>query len=118
MSDPVLIICMFAVFAAAFGIVGALLPRLTAPNNPGKEKGRSYECGVVVKGDPWSASRIQFYLFALIFLVFDVEALFLFPWAVVFRDAGWLGFAEMLVFLGVLVLGWGYAWRTRALEWE
>jgi len=118
MPTPILVILVFGAMAVVFGMVGALLPRFVGPRTPGKEKERAYECGVVESGDPWSASRVQFYFFALIFLVFDVEALFLFPWAVIFKDAGWLGFWEMLVFLGVLALGWGFAWRTRSLEWE
>jgi NADH:ubiquinone oxidoreductase subunit 3 (subunit A) len=61
---------------------------------------------------------VQFYLYALIFLVFDIESLFLYPWAVVFRDAGVLGLAEALLFVGLLGLGWLYAWKRRALEWE
>ena len=118
MSDPVLVIGVFTVLAVMFGVVSVLLPRIIAPSNPGREKGRTYECGVVVKGDPWGESRVQFYLFALVFVVLDVESLFLFPWALVFRDAGMLGFIEVLVFLVVLLLGWAFAWRVRAMEWE
>ena len=118
MTEPVLVLLVFTVMAVIFGGVAVLLPRIVAPQNPGNEKQRTYECGVVVKGDPWGGGRVQFYLFALVFLVLDVEALFLFPWALIFRDAGMLGFGEMLVFIGVLLLGWAFAWKVRAMEWE
>ena len=118
MPEPVLVIAVFMVFAVMFGVISVLMPKIVAPSNPGREKQRTYECGVVVKGDPWGESRIQFYLFALVFVVLDVESLFLFPWALVFREAGMYGFVEVLVFLAVLLLGWGFAWRMRAMEWE
>jgi len=118
MSDPFLVVAVFTVFAAMFGLVSVLMPKIVAPSNPGLEKQRTYECGVVVKGDPWGESKIQFYLFALVFVVLDVESLFLFPWGLVFRDAGLTGFIEVLVFLAILLLGWAFAWRVRAMEWE
>lgn len=118
MTEPVLVLFVFTAIAVLFGVGGVILPWIVAPQNPGKEKQRTYECGVVLKGDPWGEGRVQFYLFALVFLVLDVEALFLFPWALVFRDVGYLGFVEMLVFIGVLLLGWAFAWRMRAMEWE
>ena len=118
MSDPVLVIAVFTVLAVLFGVISVSIPRIVAPSNPGKEKQKTYECGVVVKGDPWGESRVQFYLFALVFVVLDVESLFLFPWALVFRDAGILGFVEVLVFLAILMLGWAFAWKMRAMEWE
>ena len=118
MSDPFFVIAVFTVFAVGFGTVSVLMPLVIAPVNPGKEKMKTYECGVVVKGDPWGSSKVQFYLFALVFVVLDVESLFLFPWALVFRDAGMTGFIEVLVFLAILLLGWAFAWRMRAMEWE
>jgi NADH-quinone oxidoreductase subunit A len=98
---------------------GALvLVRFVAPRNPGREKLRPYECGVAERGDPWSQFKVQFYLYALVFVVFDVEALYLYPWAVVFAQSGAPALAAMAAFIGVLVLAWLYAWRKGALEWD
>ena len=118
MSDPSVVLAVFLVCTLIFGGVGILIPQIVGPRNPGGEKQRPYECGVVMGGDPWRDVKIQFYLFALVFLVFDVEVLFLFPWAVIFKDAGLLGFIEMMIFIGLLALGWAFAWKAKALEWE
>lgn len=118
LADPILLLGVF-VFLAVAGPASALLAsRLVAPRNPGSVKTRPYECGAVEAGDPWGQFRIQYYRYALVFLVFDVEALFLYPWAMVFKESGLAGFVEAMVFIGLLVLAWGYAWRHRALEWE
>ncbi|MBI3333238.1 MAG: NADH-quinone oxidoreductase subunit A, partial [Candidatus Omnitrophica bacterium] len=85
---------------------------------PGPTKGEPYECGMETIGDAWVQFRIQYYVFAILFVVFDVEALFLFPWAVIFKQAGIAGLVAMGVFLGVLGLGLIYAWQEGALEWE
>jgi len=117
-SDPYIVLAVFGVIAVIFCLGAFAITLIVPPRNPGLEKERSYECGIVGEGDPWGRSKIQFYMYALIFLVFDVELLFLFPWAVVFREAGLLGLVEMLLFLGLLVLGWIYAVKFRALRWE
>lgn len=117
-SDPYVVVGVFAVLALAFGGVPLVFAKLVSPSSPGTEKQRRYECGTVEGGDPWGQFKIQFYFYALIFVIFDVEALFLYPWAVVFKDAGLLGFAEMILFITLLALGWLYAWRERVLEWE
>jgi NADH-quinone oxidoreductase subunit A len=117
-TEPYVVIGVYAVLALLVPIAPLVLARLVAPRNPGVEKQRAYECGVVEAGDAWSQFKVQFYLYALIFLVFDVEALFLFPWAVIFKDAGVAGFVEVLVFIGFLVLAWLYAIRMKALRWE
>lgn len=117
-SGPYTIIGVFAILAVLFGGVPLIIAKLISPNSPGKEKQRVYECGTVEGGDPWGQFRVQFYFYALIFVVFDIEALFLYPWAVIFRDVGFLGFLEMLVFITLLGLGWIYAWHERVLEWE
>ncbi len=77
----------------------------------------AYECGEVPVGEASRQFNIRFYLFALIFVIFDVEVLFLVPWALVFRDLGWFAYAEMIVFILVLMIGWLYAWKRGALEW-
>ena len=104
-------------------VVGVLIPvtliaaRLVRPSNPESNKLKPYECGV----DPVDRARgrytIRFYIVAILFLVFDVETIFLFPWAVQFKALGLFGLAEMLIFLGVLIVGYVWLWRKGALEW-
>lgn len=77
-----------------------------------------YECGMDPVGSPWVQINVRFYIFALLFVLFDVETLFIYPWAVAYRELGMIGFAEMVVFIGVLFLGLVYAWRKGALRWE
>lgn len=77
-----------------------------------------YECGMPAYGTPWVSPNIRFYVFALIFVVFDVEAAFLLPWAVKFRELGVAGFIEMILFIVILMVPFAYAWRKKALKWE
>jgi NADH:ubiquinone oxidoreductase subunit 3 (subunit A) len=85
----------------------------------GSRKDRTpYECGMDAVGTPWVSPNIRFYLFALVFVVFDVEAVFVFPWAVDFRELGAAAFAAVLSFVGILLVGLAYAWRKGALKWE
>ncbi|MGK5082031.1 NADH-quinone oxidoreductase subunit A [Bdellovibrionota bacterium FG-1] len=105
--------------AAVLLVVGALLlSRLVAPHHPGKIKNSTYECGEETIGNAWFQFNVAYYIFGLIFLVFEVEAAFLFPWAVVLREVGITGFIEVVFFILVLVMGLAYAWRKGALEWE
>ena len=94
-----------------------LAAKLVRPNNPGKTKLMPYECGI----DPFDSARgrytVRYYIVAILFVVFDVETIFLFPWAVRFRWLGVFGFVEMLVFLGILIVGYIWIWRKGALEW-
>ena len=83
-----------------------------------KKDDSAYECGMDASGSPWVSPNIRFYIFCLLFVVFDVEALFVFPWAVNFRALGAEGFAAVTVFVGVLGVGLAYAWRKGALKWE
>lgn len=100
--------------------------KLIAPHHPNPEKNSSYECGEEPTGSSWIQFNSRFYVIALIFLLFDVEMIFVFPWATVFADKeliamdgrwGWLSFTEMLAFLGVLLLGLVYVWRKKDLDW-
>ncbi len=109
---------IFGVAACVVPLLPIVLARLIAPKRPGPVKLETYECGVEAAGDAWVQFRIQYYLFAILFVIFDVEALFLFPWAVVFREAGIPGFAAMALFLGILALGLVYAWQEGVLEWD
>lgn len=78
----------------------------------------TYECGVETVGTAWIRFRVSFYLYALLFVIFDIETVFLYPWAVKFRELGLLGFVEMLLFILILAVGLAYAWRKEALRWE
>jgi NADH-quinone oxidoreductase subunit A len=118
---PILILLIAAVGVGALILVlsGLVLPRFLKPRNPQPGKLTPYECGVPLLQE--SARRrygVKFYLVAMLFILFDVEAVFLFPWARLFGELGWAGFAEMGLFLLVLVIGWLYALRKGALEWE
>ena len=99
--------------AVALGIANAVSPRSFNP-----QKGEAYECGIPTRGKSWMQFKVGYYLFAILFLMFDVETVFLFPWAAVVQDLGVYGLAGILFFLVILVLGLAYAWRKGALEWK
>lgn len=111
------LIFLFAILAALLVGGGLIVSYLVAPHRPGLLKNSPYECGEPTIGQSWVQFNVGYYLFGLLFLVFDVEAAFLYPWAVVFRQIGLIGFIEMLIFLLVLIVGLIYAWRKGALEW-
>jgi len=94
------------------------LSGLVRPSAPNRQKLDTYECGAEPIGEAWQRFNIHYYLFALLFVVFDVEAVFLFPWAVAFRHLGAYAVAEMLIFVALLGVGLAYAWRRGALQWE
>ena len=94
-----------------------LIQKLVAPNNPNPDKLATYECGEESEGSAWVQFNIRFYVVALIFLIFDVEVVFLFPWAVVFNDLGILAFIEMAIFLVILLIGLAYVWKRSDLDW-
>lgn len=100
-------------------LLGVLLflQKLLAPSKPSLDKLDTYECGEVPEGSAWTQFNIRFYVIALIFLIFDVEVLFLFPWAVVFKDMGLLALVEMGIFLLVLIVGLIYVWKKADLNW-
>ena len=109
-----------AIFAgAAVLMVGAMLGvgRLLRPVRPQPQKYLNYECGVDPVGVGWSQSQIRYYVFALLFVMFDVEAVFIFPWAVRLEALDVFGLVEMTIFIGILALGLLYAWRKRVLRW-
>ena len=83
-----------------------------------EDKLKTYECGEDTKGKTWIRFRVNYFLYALVFLAFDVETVFLFPWAVKFKSLGLFAFVEMLVFIAILVIGLWYAWKEGALEWQ
>lgn len=104
----------------AFVFVGAglLVSRLVAPHRPGFYKNSPYECGEEQIGSAWIQFNVGYYLFALLFVVFELEAAFLFPWAVVFKEVGWIAFFEAGLFILILLFALVYAWRKGVLEWE
>jgi NADH-quinone oxidoreductase subunit A len=110
-------ILIFILVAVAFPLVTLLLSRVVRPANYGKVKMAAYECGVEAAGEARGRYSVKYYIIAVLFVVFDVEVIFLFPWAVRFNMLGLFGFIEMLVFIGILVLGYFYAWKKGALEW-
>jgi len=111
------VVLLLGFAALLFVPVTLLASRLFAPRRPGGIKNTPYECGEKTIGSSWIQFNVAYYLFALLFLVFDVEAAFLFPWAVVFREIGWIGFIEVAIFILVLIVGLIYAWRKGLLEW-
>lgn len=109
----VVILIAIGLVALAIGIAKAIAPRSYNP-----QKGEAYECGIPTRGKSWMQFKVGYYLFAILFLMFDVETVFLFAWAVVVQDLGIYGLVSVLFFLIVLVLGLAYAWRKGALEWK
>ncbi len=112
---PVLILFLFA---AAFGLGVLLISSLLGPKRPTAAKQATYECGMDVQPDARRPLDVKYYLIAMAFLIFDVEVIFLYPWAVQFKSLGLFGFIEMLVFLFILLVGYAYIWKKGVLEWE
>ena len=109
----VVILTATALVAVAFGIASAISPRSYNP-----QKGEAYECGIPTRGQSWMQFKVGYYLFAILFLMFDVETVFLFPWAAVVQDLGVYGLVSIFFFIVVLILGLAYAWKKGALEWK
>lgn len=108
---------IFIISGIGFVLAPFILSYFMAPRKPSEKKLSTYECGEIPVGSAWGQYNVKYYLFVLIFLVFDVEAIFLFPWAVTIKTIGSVSMVEMFVFLIVLFLGLIYAWRKGALEW-
>jgi NADH-quinone oxidoreductase subunit A len=107
-------------FIFAFGLAAFLLtaPRFLSPKFPSVAKSRPFECGQAPFSLPHGQIPVHFYILAMLFIIFDVELVFLFPWAVTFREMGLIGLFEMAFFMGFVILGYWYAWKKGALEWE
>ena len=112
-----LYIGVFLVLAPVFPALALIIPRLIAPKKPNRIKQQTYECGIETVGDTWVQFKVQYYIFALVFLVFDVEIVFLYPWAVAFNILPLFAVLEGVLFVLILVGGLIYAWRKGALEW-
>ena len=111
-------VVIFVGLSAAIGLALLVAPFVVAYKNPDPEKLSAYECGFDAFDDARMKFDIRFYLVAILFIIFDLEVAFLFPWAVAFGDIGWYGFWSMMIFLGVLTVGYIYEWRKGALEWD
>ncbi|MGE3151091.1 MAG: NADH-quinone oxidoreductase subunit A [Nitrospiraceae bacterium] len=111
-------ILLFIFIALAFGVVTLVVSYLVQPKYPEPEKLSTYECG----SEPFSDARmpfpVRYYIFAMLFVIFDIEIIFLYPWAVVFDKIGLIGLLEMIIFIGLFVVAYVYAWRKGALEWD
>jgi len=102
-------------------VLASLLTRvsvLVGWRRPNRVKQEPYECGVVPTGDAREPFSVRFYLVAMVFILFDVEAIFLYPWAYVFRSLRWYGFAEMMIYIAILLVGYLYLWKKGALDWQ
>ena len=116
---PILLFLIVALaMSAGFVVLPMLVSRLTGTHRPNPAKLSEYECGFPAFADSRSQFDVRFYLIAILFIVFDLEAAFLFPWAVSLETTGWVGWFAMLIFLAELALGLAYAWKKGALEWE
>ena len=109
---------LFLIVAGGIGVALLVVGRLLGPQRPSVEKLSPYECGFGAFEDARMQFDVRYYLIAILFIVFDLEIAFVFPWALVFRDLGIFGLVEMGVFLALLVIGFVYVWKKGALEWE
>lgn len=116
--DQYLPVILFILVGAGVGIVPQVLGFLLGPNRPDAAKNSPYECGFEAFEDARMKFDVRYYLVAILFILFDLEIAFLFPWAVALRDIGTAGFLAMMMFLGILVVGFVYEWKKGALDWE
>ncbi len=118
MLENYLPVLIFVIVGLVFGSMMIILGFLLSPNRPDSEKLSPYECGFEAFEDARMKFDVRYYLVAILFIIFDLEIAFLFPWAVVLRDIGMFGFLAMVLFLGILVIGFIYEWKKGALTWE
>jgi NADH-quinone oxidoreductase subunit A len=116
MQGWISILIMIAL-GAGFALVSVVLSGLLGPKKPTPEKEAPYECGMPAVGDARERQSVKFYLVAMIFLLFDIEVAFLYPWAMALRDLGWSGFVQVVLFMLLLLAGYVYVWRKGALDW-
>ncbi len=118
MLENYLPILVFLIMGVLFGVMPIIMGRMIAPYRPDSEKLSPYECGFEAFEDSRMKFDVRYYLVAILFIIFDLEIAFLFPWAVVLDEIGMFGYLSMVVFLGILVIGFIYEWMNGALEWE
>ncbi len=114
----ILLLISIAIPVGMLGLLFALTHLGVKPHHPNPVKNDTYECGVETIGGSWVRFNFRYYYYALLFVIFDVETVFLYPWAVRLKALKVFGFVEMLVFIGILLVGFAYAWRKKALEWK
>ncbi len=117
-SAQYLPVLLFLIIAVGLSVVITVIPFIVAKRRPDSEKLSSYECGFEGEGPVRNEFDVQFYLVAILFIIFDLEVAFLFPWAVVLKDIGVFGFWSMMIFLTLLTVGFIYEWKRGALEWK
>src|SRR5678809_494362 len=110
-------ILIMIALGAGFALISVLLSGVLGPKKPSAEKSAPYECGMPPVGDARERHSVKFYLVAMIFLLFDIEVAFLYPWAMSLRDLGWAGYFQILTFFGILTVGYVYVWRKGVLDW-
>ncbi len=118
MLENYLPILIFIIVGVLVGVIPQVLGWFIAPQRPDSEKLSPFECGFEAFEDSRMKFDVRYYLVAILFIIFDLEIAFLFPWAVVLREIGMFGFVAMMLFLGILVIGFIYEWKKGALEWE
>lgn len=120
MSLDSIVIALFVVIGAVFTVLTLSASWLLSPKAPSPEKATMYECGVEPVGGPWVRFRAGYYVYALLYVIFDIEVVFLYPWAVTFGrpGIGWFVFIEMMIFIAILAGGLAYAWKEGALRWR
>ncbi|CCO08470.1 NADH-quinone oxidoreductase subunit A [Desulforamulus hydrothermalis Lam5 = DSM 18033] len=111
-------VALFMAVGIIFGAGGLLTSYLIQPRSKNRYKGETYECGLPTEGASWVQFKNQYFTYALMFVIFDVEVIFLYPWAVSFTNLGLAGLIKMFIFIFILVLGLWYAWKEGALEWR
>ena len=111
-------VLLFIIIGTVMGVAPVVLGKLVSPNRPDSKKLSPYECGFEAFEDARMKFDVRYYLVAILFILFDLEIAFLFPWAVVLKEIGTFGFVSMMVFLAILVVGFIYEWMKGALEWE
>ena len=116
--EPYLPVILFILVGVGVGIVPQVLGFLLGPNRPDAQKNSPYECGFEAFEDARMKFDVRYYLVAILFILFDLEIAFLFPWAIVLPEIGFAGFVSMMIFLLILVVGFVYEWKKGALEWE
>ena len=112
-----LFLLLLIALAAGFAAVSVALSSIVGPRKPTPEKSAPYECGMPPVGDARERQSVKFYLVAMIFLLFDIELAFIYPWALALRDLGWTGFVQLALFVLLLLAGYIYVWRKGALDW-
>ncbi len=110
-------IILMIVLGLLFAVPSVALSQFLGPRKPSPEKSAPYECGMPAVGDARERMSVKFYLVAMIFLLFDIEVAFLYPWAMALRELGWAGFVQVVLFMALLLAGYVYVWRKGALDW-